>query len=175
MKKFIVLFLFSIGCLALGAQTPFLGVTRHTIIFEKYSNAGNGWYFPAETSYKDYGRFNILSDTSWYIQCSQSWLTVIVQMYYTKDGKGYVYNPHSGSAPDIGAYEYMESYATGRDTAFVQLVTEANSSAARTAVVAIVGNGVTGEIINIYQRGIEILKPNSVPIINSQQFMALLL
>lgn len=169
MKKFIFLFLFSICCFALDAQTPFLGVTRHTIILEPYSNAGSGWYFPANTSYKAYGRFNIFSDTIWYIQCSEAWLTVIVQEYFIKNGKGYVYNPHSGSAPDIGAYEYMESYAAGRDTAFVQLVAEANGTTARAAVVAVVGNGVSGHLINIYQRGTETLEKNTPPIIHSQR------
>jgi hypothetical protein len=162
-KLFAILLLIFIGFLLLKAQTPLLGVTTHNIILEKYSNAGSDWYFPANTHYTAYGRFNILSDTNWYIQCSETWLTVIVQMYFIKDGRGYVYNPHSGSAPDIGAYEYRESYAMGSDTAFVQLIAEANVAAPRIAIVAIVGTGVTGQIINVYQKGI------SPPIIEQHQ------
>lgn len=170
-KLFLILFLIIIGCLSIEAQTLFLGVTRHNILLEKYSNVGDGWYFPANTHYTAYGRFNILSNTNWHIQCSETWLTVIVQEYFIKDGKGYTYNPHSGSAPDIGAYEYMESYATGNDTAFVQLVSEANTGVPRTAVVAVVGTGVVGHIINIYQKGTLLPKDNTIPIIGSQNIM----
>jgi len=72
--------------------------------------------------------FYIISDTTWRIDTSQPWLTVLVQLYWSNvEGgvkKQWVTLPYSGSAPDIGAFEYMNTYATGHDTAIVTLICE---------------------------------------------------
>ncbi len=169
MKKLFAILSF-IGCLSLNAQTPFLFVNKHAIMFEANSNAGD-MYFPAEMSNNATGRFNIISSVDWRIDCSKTWLTVTVQMYYSKGKQGYVYNPHSGSAPDIGAFEFMESYATGRDTAFVLLVAEPNTGVSRMATVVITGLNVTTQVIMVTQKGVSepppsepSIEPNSIMI-----------
>jgi hypothetical protein len=171
MKKMIALLIPVIaGCLSLEAQTPFLHATKSNVVFEAEAQAGD-MNFPAEMSQTVNGRFNIISNVDWRIDCSQPWLTVVVQEYFTKDGKGYVYNPHSGSAPDIGAYEYYDIYATGSDTAFVLLMAEPNAAASRTAIVTISAAGVANRIINVYQRGTELFKRNTPPVIETNIIM----
>jgi hypothetical protein len=166
-KSLMSLLLFIIGSLLLEAQTPFLYTTKRNIVFEANAYAGD-MNFPAEMDQKsNNGRFNIISNTNWRIDCSQPWLTVVIQEYFVENGKSYVYNPHSGSAPDIGAYEFYEIYATGNDTAFVLLMAEPNGTASRTAIVTISGTGITNQIINIFQRGTEFLEKNTPPTIET--------
>ena len=170
MKRLFIFLFILIGYVSLDAQTPFLYATKSNIIFEAKINTED-MNFPANMDQTYSGRFNIISNADWRIDCSQSWLTVVVQEYFIKDGKGWVYNPHSGSAPDIGAYEYYESYATGSDTAFVLLMAEPNAAASRTAIVTISGTDIVNKIINVYQRGTETLKRNTPPIIETNFIM----
>lgn len=89
--------------------------------------------------------FYILSDTTWRIDSSQPWLTVLVQLYWSNvDTNGvkkqWVTLGYSGSAPDIGAFEYMQTYATGHDTAIVTLrCEEANTGEMRHGAITIRG------------------------------------
>jgi hypothetical protein len=99
------------------------------------------------------GKFNIISNTDWTITSSQPWLTVGVELYYKLGTQGYKTNLYSGTAPDIGAFEYMQTTATGHDSAFVTLTAEANTGALRTATVTVSGTGVTSQIVNVTQEG----------------------
>ena len=98
------------------------------------------------------GKFNIISNTDWTITSSQPWLTVGVELYYSLGGQGYKTMLYSGTAPDIGAFEYMQTTATGHDSAFVTLTAEANTAyTSRNATVTVSGTGVSNKIVNVTQ------------------------
>ena len=71
--------------------------------------------------------------------------------------------PYSGSAPDIGAFEFPQDYANGRDTAFVILtLSETNiNNLNRTAIITVSGIDVASKIITINQ--INSTLPNTFP------------
>lgn len=109
-------------------------------------------------------KFNIISNTDWTITTSQPWLTVSVQLYWsTIDSLGtkqqWVSMAYSGSAPDLGAFEYLPSTASGHDTAIVTLQADANIGSARTATVTISGTNVANQVINVTQEGTTAISP----------------
>lgn len=99
------------------------------------------------------GKFNIISNTDWTVTSSQPWLTVGVELFYSLSGQGYKTVLYSGTAPDIGAFEYMQTSATGHDSAFVTLQAEVNTGTLRTATVSVTGTGVTPTTIYVTQEG----------------------
>jgi hypothetical protein len=106
------------------------------------------------------GTFNIISNVNWTATSSQTWLTVLVKLFYTQNGQNYVTIPYSGSAPDIGAYEVLQPYANGSGQAWVTLTAEANSSGVgRTATVTVSGTGVPSQVVTITQGTVVALPP----------------
>jgi hypothetical protein len=98
-------------------------------------------------------KFDLCSDTTWTVVTSQSWLKVIVYLWYGNThstSMGY-----SGSAPDIGYSEFINNTGAGRDSAFIKLIADANTSTTRTAMVTITGMNVPViRTITVTQTGI---------------------
>lgn len=114
------------------------------------------------------GKFNIISNTDWNITSSQSWLTVGVELFYSLGSQAYKTQLYSGTAPDIGAFEYMQTTASGHDSAFVTLSAEANTEyASRNAIVTVSGTGVSNRTINVIQEASQ--PPAGIPVYVSSQ------
>lgn len=85
-------------------------------------------------------KFDLCSDTTWTVVSSQEWLGVMVHLWY--GARKQISMAYSGTAPDIGAFEFLQSNAAGRDSAFVLLLAEKNTATTRTATVTITGTNV---------------------------------
>jgi hypothetical protein len=108
------------------------------------------------------GTFNIISNTNWVATSSQTWITVLVKLFYTQNGQNYVTIPYSGSAPDLGAFEVLQQYANGSGQAWVTLTAQANTSGVgRTATITITGTGVSPQTVTVTQG--TVVPPPSVP------------
>lgn len=98
-----------------------------------------------------YVKVDLCSNVEWTATSSEEWLRVATQLYWTAmDTFNLVmttyisYNPYSGLAPDIGAYEYLDIMVAGQDSAFLYLIADENVGEHRTAVVSVTGEGVPG-------------------------------
>jgi hypothetical protein len=90
-------------------------------------------------------KFDLCSDTTWTVTSDQEWLTVATQLFWrTSDTSSFVSPVYSGTAPDIGAYEFLNDSVVGHDSAFVYLIASQNLGTARTATVTIQGTNVAG-------------------------------
>lgn len=107
-----------------------------------------------------YEKVDLCSDTTWIVASSASWLTVATQLFWrTSDTSAFVSNLYSGTAPDIGAYEYLNDTVAGHDSAFVYLIAEANTGKTRTATVTVTGTNVAGySVITVTQLGNAMLR-----------------
>lgn len=121
-------------------------------------------------------QFYIISNTTWRIETSQEWLKVAVELYYsTNDASGehqYVTMKYSGSAPDIGYSEFLDTWATGHDTAIVTLTALANTGQfARNASVTITGTDpleiVPAKVVSVVQDGLTPTVPTDLTFIAS--------
>ena len=148
MKKILfVLVLFMVGFLSLNAQST-LTVTTNKVTIATPANST--------------GTFNIISNTNWVATSSQSWLTVLVRLFYTQNGQNYVTNSYSGIAPDLGAFEVLQNFANGSGEAWVTLTAQANTSGVgRTATITIMGTGVSSQTVTVTQG--TVVPPPSVP------------
>jgi len=151
MIKSSFLILLFIGCISVEAQTTFLKIFTH--VKDEFT------VIVPDSIVK----FNIASNTNWIIQSIEPWVTVSVQLYYTKDGSRWMTLPYSGSAPDIGAFEFPQDYANGRDTAFVTLTLSGTNinNFNRTATINISGIDVITKTIIINQINPSV--PNNFP------------
>jgi hypothetical protein len=147
MKKILFIILLSIIGLVSHAQSTL------TVSTNKVSIAT-----PANST----GTFNINSNTNWVATSSQTWLTVLVKLFYTQNGQNYVTIPYSGSAPDLGAFEVLQNFANGSGQAWVTLTAQANiSGVGRTATITVTGTGVSTQIITVTQG--TVVPPLSLP------------
>jgi len=92
-------------------------------------------------------KVDLCSDVNWTITSNEDWLKVATQRYWEVNDttrRQYVTMLYSGTAPDIGAFEYLNTMVTGHDSAFIYLIAEENTGEARTAIVTITGEGVPG-------------------------------
>jgi hypothetical protein len=115
-------------------------------------------------------KFDLCSDTTWIATSDQEWLTVATQLFWsTNDSTHFVTFVYSGTAPDIGAYEFLQNYVTGHDSAFAYLIAGANTGVPRTATVTIQGTNVAGysEII-FTQSGALSSKPEVLKSLNGK-------
>jgi len=98
------------------------------------------------------GQFYINSNTSWIITSSVDWLMVAINLRSVENGVTYETQRFSGSAPDIGAFEYMENNASGSGDALVTLYASENfSTSARTATVTITGTNASTKYVSVTQ------------------------
>jgi hypothetical protein len=137
MKKILFIIVLAIIGLVSYAQSN-LNVSTNTVTIP----------LPANST----GTFNIGSNVNWTVTSSQSWLTVLVKLFYTQNGQNYVTLPYSGSAPDIGAFEYLQTYANGSGSAWVTLTADGNPLiTGRTAIVTVTGTGVPQQTVVVTQ------------------------
>ena len=148
MKKMLfVLVLFMIGFLSLNAQSSLQVSTNNVTIAIPVNSTGT---------------FNIISNVNWTATSSQTWLTVLVKLFYTQNGQNYVTIPYSGSAPDLGPFEVLQQYAKGLGQAWVTLTAQANTSGVgRTATITVTGTGVSSQIVTVTQG--TVVPPSSLP------------
>ena len=148
MKKILfVLVFFIFGFISINAQT--LTVSPNTLTIATPANST--------------GKFNITSNSNWTATSSQSWLTVLVSLLYVQSGQNYATIPYSGNAPDLGAFEVLQNFASGNGNAIVKLTAQADpSNINRTATITITGTGLPTQIVTVTQ-GTNVTPPVTVP------------
>lgn len=121
------------------------------------------------THEKTTSEFWIASNTDWKVTSQDNWIKISVKLYYTENGQAYVTLPYSGTAPDIGAFEYLQEYATGHDTAIVILNIDENIlNSSRSTNLIISGTGIVDKIIPVTQTGAPIILPDYLIYVTSK-------
>lgn len=103
------------------------------------------------------GKFDLNSNTTWVVTSPQPWLKVWVsQIWPQPDGSKQYTQFYSGNAPDIGAFEYLESKASGENQAIVVLQAEANTTGVeRISLVTLTGTNATTKTITVTQQALK--------------------
>jgi len=140
---------------------PGVVASSKKIAYSQY--LGVGTHLVNHDSEEMYVKVDLCSNVEWTATSSEEWLKVATQLYWTAMDTfnlvmtTYVsYNPYSGLAPDIGAFEYLDVMVAGQDSAFLYLIAEENIGEHRTAVVSVQGEGVPGYsqiVVNQYGTG----------------------
>ena len=113
-------------------------------------------------------KFDLCSDTTWIVTSSESWLAVATQLFWrTSATSAKISMLYSGTAPDLGAYEFLQNTVSGHDSAFVYLIAEKNMGKTRTATITVQGTNVPGySQITVRQIGSAMLRS---PVIRSDK------